>query len=531
MSAYQTLLARARELATLKSVSALTQWDHETYMPPAGADNRAEQEAILASLVHERATSKQMGDLISACEGDKSLLSDPIIAANVREFRRDYDLATKLPNDLVEEWARTSALATETWKKARAASDFKAFEPALTKMMGLARRKAECYGWPSGGEPYDALLNEYEPGATAKQIEAIFTPLRARLSTLIQTIASKGKPPSDAPLNARVPEDRQHKLGMRVLKALCFDLDAGRLDVTTHPFCSGIAPGDTRLTTRYRGERFTDALYGTMHECGHGLYEQGLPKLARAAVGGATSGSVSHPARFGEPAADAVGLGIHESQSRMWENLVGRSPEFWQWLKPIADEEFGGALAKFSADDLYRAANTAKPSFIRVEADEATYNLHIMLRFSIERALLRGDLEARDVPGAWNAAFKDMLGLTPPDDRRGCLQDIHWSGGLIGYFPTYCLGNLYAAQFWETINTAGKAPGAAADVPAGIPDLKAQIARGEFGQLREWLRAAIHQHGRRYLSGDLCQRITGKPLSADALMRHLESRLKPVYGL
>lgn len=512
---YAALLLRAREIAALKAVSALTQWDHETYMPPAGADHRAEQEALLASLAHERATSKQMGDLIAACEADKALLGDPIVAANIREFRRDYDLATKLPGDLVEEWARTSSQATEVWKKARTASDFQAFQPALTKMIGLARRKAECYGWPSGGEPYDALLNEYEPGATAKQIDAIFKPLRTRLSALIQTIAAKGKPPSDSALNVTVPEDRQHRLGQRVLRAFCFDLDAGRLDVTTHPFCSGIAPGDTRLTTRYRGERFTDALYGTMHECGHGLYEQGLPKLAREA---SSAGGVSHPARFGEPMAEAVSLGIHESQSRLWENLVGRSPEFWQWLKPIADEEFGPPLAGFSADDLFRAANTAKPSFIRVEADEATYNLHIMLRFGIERALLRGDLEAKDVPGAWNAAFKDMLGLDVPDNRRGCLQDIHWSAGLIGYFPTYCLGNLYAAQFWETI-------------AAQIPDIKAQIARGQFSALREWLRTNIHQHGRRYLASDLCQRVTGKPLSADPLMRHLEARLKPVYGL
>lgn len=500
--AYADLLARAKEIHTLRSISSLTQWDHETYMPPAAADHRAEQEALLASLAHERATAPALGDLISACESDADLLSDPIVAANIREFRRDYTLATKLPADLVEEWARTSALATETWKKARADSDFKVFEPSLTRMIGLARRKAECYGWPSGGEPYDALLNEYEPGATAREIEAIFDPLRARLSALIQAIAGRGKAPSDAPLTVNVPEDRQHRLGMRVLEALCFDLKAGRLDITTHPFCSGIAPGDTRLTTRYRGERFTDALYGTMHECGHGLYEQGLPKSER----------------FGQPAADAISLGIHESQSRMWENFVGRSAEFWRWLKPVADREFGDALARFTPDDLYRAVNTARPSFIRVEADEATYNLHIMLRFGIERALLRGDLEPRDVPGAWNRAFKDTLGLDVPDDRRGCLQDIHWSGGLIGYFPTYCLGNLYAAQFWETIREQ-------------IPDLPAQIERGEFAPLREWLRANIHQHGRRYIASDLCRRITGKPLSADPLMRHLESRLGPVYGL
>ncbi|MEL7472396.1 MAG: carboxypeptidase M32, partial [Planctomycetota bacterium] len=314
----------------------------------------------------------------------------------------------------------------------------------------------------------------------------------------------KGTPPDTSMLDAKIPASAQHAFGLEVIAALGFDLDAGRLDTTTHPFCEGLAPGDTRLTTRYRDERFTDALYGTMHEAGHGLYEQGLPKRGDAP--------------FGTPLSHAISLGIHESQSRMWENLVGRSKAFWTWALPIANKHFGGALSAQTPETMERAVNTASPSFIRVEADEATYNLHVLLRFELERALLRGDLHAKDVPGAWNARFKELFGMDVPDHRRGCLQDVHWSFGLIGYFPTYTLGNLYAAQLWETIVEQ-------------IPDLDAKMSRGEFLPLRDWLNTNVHAHGMRYRAGELCERLTNKPLSADALLRYLEGKLKPIYGV
>ncbi len=503
-NAYAELCGLAREWSVLGATGALLNWDQETYMPNGAGAFRAEQQAMMAKLVHQRRTSPRVGDLIAACEADASLTSDKDspTAANVREFRRDYDLAVKLPDELVEELARVTSQAQEAWKGARARSDFSMFAPWLERVLLLTRRKAECYGPPAGGELYDALLNEYEPGATAKQIEAIFTPLRARLSALIARIADKGTPPSEAPLAIKATAEKQHQFGQFILKAIGFDLDRGRLDVTTHPFCSGMAPGDTRLTTRYRDERFTDALYGTLHEAGHGLYEQGLPKGEE----------------FGQPISDAVSLGIHESQSRMWENFVGRSAAFWRWAMPFAKLMFAPELDRFTAADMFRAVNTAKPSLIRVEADEATYNLHLMARFEIERGLISGQLRIADLPREWNAKYKSYLGIDVPDDRRGCLQDVHWSFGLIGYFPTYTLGNLYAAQMWEAIGRA-------------MPDIPQRIERGEFRPLLDWLRENIHQHGRRYRAADLCRRSTGAELSADPLIRHLESRLIPNYAV
>jgi carboxypeptidase Taq len=514
-SAYIELCRLSREAATLNSVTQLLNWDQETYMPSRGAAHRAEEQALLAGLVHDRRTSPRIGELIAACETDKGLNVDPMCPASaaVREFRHDFDLATKLPKDLVTELARTGSQAQEVWKQAREKSDFALFAPWLEKCMELARRKADCYGVPKGGERYDALLNEYEPGMTAREIESIFNPLRQRLSAFIADL-SQGRKPSDAPLKAKIDADKQHRFGLFILEAMGFDLHAGRLDVTAHPFCSGLSPGDTRLTTRYRDEKFTDALYGTMHEAGHGLYEQGLPKTARVS----NNGQASDLTLFGNPLAEAISLGIHESQSRMWENLVGRSRAFWEWALPHAKKMLAPALDRFALDDVYRAVNIVNPSYIRVEADEATYNLHIMLRFEIERALLSGNLEPREVPGVWNKRFKELFGIEVPDDRRGCLQDVHWSFGLIGYFPTYALGNLYAAQLWETI--CGQ-----------ISDIDHQIARGQFGDLKTWLNTNIHTHGRRYRASDLCKMVTGKPLSADPFMRYLEGKLRPIYGV
>lgn len=499
---YAQLRDLHRKTATLKSVNDLLNWDQETYMPHAGGAARADQQAVMAELTHKARTDARIGDLLSACESDAGLMKNARTAANIREMRRDYDLATKLPPELVAEIAKVGSQAQEVWKKARADNNFKAFAPWLDKVMALQRRKAECYGFAKGGELYDALLDEYEPDMTAAQVETIFTPLRGRLSDLIGEIAGSRKKVSTKVLASKIPADRQHQFGQFVLKSMGFDLNAGRLDVTTHPFCSGLAPGDTRLTTRYRDEKFTDALYGTMHEMGHGLYEQGLPK----------------DKHFGEPLADAVGLGIHESQSRMWENFVGRSREFWKWALPKAKKTMGGGLATATVDQLYAAVNTATPSYIRVEADEATYNLHIMLRFGLERELIAGDLKVKDLPGEWNRRFKSYLGIDVPDDRRGCLQDVHWSFGLVGYFPTYTLGNLYAAQLWEKINK-------------DLRDLPRQIAKGEFGNLKGWLNKNIHAPGRQYRAAELCEKVTGKPLSADPLLRHLEGKLRPIYGL
>ncbi len=499
---YTELCSLLKKAATLGSVSAFISWDQETYMPPSGANARAEQSSLMAELVHARTTDPRVGELLENCERDKSLLGDARAAANLREMRRDYDQATKLPSQLVSELAEVGSKAQHVWKDARAKNDFAMFRPWLEKMVALSRRKAECLGVPTGGEIYDALLDQYEPDAKASEIEAVFTPLRDKLAGLVSDLTGAGKSPDPAPRRIKVPEAKQHALGLAIIEAYGFDLDAGRLDVTTHPFCSGVAAGDTRLTTRYRESSWTDALFGTMHECGHGLYEQGLPKAEF----------------FGQPLADSISLGIHESQSRMWENFVGRSHAFWEWALPVVSKTFGDPINSFSVDEVYASVNAVERSLIRVEADEATYNLHVMLRFELERAIISGDLAVADIPGEWNKRFEEYLGMPVPDDARGCLQDVHWSFGLMGYFPTYALGNLYAAQFWDKINE-------------DIPDLDDRFRRGDFITLLDWLRTNIHSCGKQYKAGQLCERITGKPLEAAPLMRHLEGKLKPVYGL
>ncbi|MEK6701321.1 MAG: carboxypeptidase M32 [Planctomycetota bacterium] len=503
---YVHLCSLAREGSTLASIGALLSWDQETYMPPAGADGRASQMSVLAGLIHERRIDPKIGEAITVCEAQvgKTIAPESPEAANIREMRRDFDLATKLPRSLVEDWAKTTSQANDVWKKARAQRKFKDFAPWLEKVFALARQKAGCYGWDSTGEPYDALLNLYEPGVTAREVETVFTPLRKRLADLIARVAASKSKVDTKALSIPVDPAVQHAFNIAMLGAMGFDLNAGRLDVTTHPFCEGLWAGDTRLTTRYKGDRWVDALYGTLHEMGHGHYEQGLPK------GDETIG--------GTPLAEAISLGIHESQSRMWENFVGRGRPFVDWLLPQLKKKYAKGFAKVKAPALYAAVNTCTPSFIRVEADEATYNMHVMIRFELERAVLRGDLAAKDVPGEWNAKYKEYLGVKVPHDGVGCLQDIHWASGLIGYFPTYTLGNLYAAQLWETIGKKN-------------PKIETQIAKGDFAPLKKWLNKNIHTHGRRYRAAELCKRLTGKPLSADPLMRHLEGKLSAVYGI
>ncbi|RMH29309.1 MAG: carboxypeptidase M32 [Planctomycetota bacterium] len=501
-AAYADLCALLREAGTIDSIARLCSWDQETDMPPKAAAFRAEELALLSRLGHERLTSPRLGDLLAECEADANLTADAAVAANLREIRRDYDKATRLPADLVAEIAETASRAMEVWKEARSASDFALFRPWLEKSFGLARRKAECLGAPAGGVLYDALLDEYEPGVTSADVERVFGPLREALTPLIAEIASAPTRPSRAPDEVKVDRAAQVELNKHAAAALGFDFSAGRLAVSTHPFSEGLAPGDTRMTTRYFDDRFTDSLAATLHETGHSLYEQGLPK-----------------AEFpGQPLGRYISLGVHESQSRLWENQVGRSRPFWEWMAPIVKDRLGPGLARFGVDDFYGCVNVVEPTFIRVEADEATYHLHVMMRFDLERLLIAGDLAVADVPGWWNARIKADLGLSVPDDARGCLQDIHWSMGAIGYFATYSLGSLLAAQMWETAQRA-------------IPGVEAGFARGRFAPLLDWLREHIHRHGRRFTSAQLTERLTGAPLSHEPLMRYLESKLRPLYGL
>ncbi|MEL7484962.1 MAG: carboxypeptidase M32 [Planctomycetota bacterium] len=508
-SSYEQLSAYLRECANLHAVGNVLGWDQETYMPGGGASARGEQAALIARLHHERVSDAKLGDLISACESEVDTSIDTDAAANVREARRDYDRRTKIPADLVSRLAEARSAAQHAWKGARENNDFATFQPHLDTVLGLTREMARCLA--GNGELYDALLDEYEPDAKASDIEAVFTPLRERLSAMIKDIADNGTPPKTDILHAHIPAAKQEAFGRFIADACGFSFDRGRLDVTVHPFCEGVAPGDTRMTTRYREDSWTDALYGTMHEMGHGLYEQGLPL-------GERHGRGTLPDQYGLPCGEAVSLGMHESQSRLWENAVGRSEAFWHFALPHAQRLMGDAFNDQTPASLAAAVNTATPSLIRVEADEGTYNLHVMIRFELERALISGDLSTNDLPAAWNERYNEFLGVDVPNDREGCLQDVHWSFGLIGYFPTYTLGNLHMAQLWQAIRR-------------DITDIDDQIEQGQFAPLLAWLRDNIHQHGRRYSAHELTKRATGEDLSADPLVEYLEAKLKPNYGL
>jgi carboxypeptidase Taq len=430
-----------------------------------------------------------------------NLVADPnsIEAANVREIRRAHNRTAKLPRKLVEELARVSTQAQQVWDVARKEDDFAAFQPWLEKIVALKRQEAQAVGYK--GAPYDALLDEYEPGATTAEVSRVFAELKAQLVPLISSIMAVGKQPRTEVLEREYPVDRQVVFGQAAAAAIGFDFSAGRLDVTTHPFCSTPGPGDSRLTTRYNPRHFNEAFFGIMHEAGHGIYEQGLP--------------AEH---FGTPCGAAASLGIHESQSRLWENQIGRGRLFWEHFFPRARQVFIDALSDVSFDDFILAINDVRPSFIRIEADEATYNLHIILRFELEQALVSGDLAAEDVPGAWNDKFHQFFGMTPPSNQAGCLQDIHWSFGGIGYFPTYTLGNLYAAQFMEQAR-------------ADMPDLDQNVRRGDFGALKGWLNDRIHRHGQRWRAAELCRRVTGRDLSPEPLLRYLRQKYAALYGI
>lgn len=487
---YRKLSKRAREVARFWSTVGLLWWDQRTFMPPRALSFRAGQIAHLSGLAHRLFTAKKVGDLISACE-QHGFAAGSDEAANVREWRRLYDRAIKVPARLVEKFQRVCSLANEAWRQARERSEFGVLKPHLQKVLELNRQMADC--WCYQESPYDALLEEYEPGARAGQLRALFAELRpAIVAVLGPAVERSAAVPNDL-LRGHYPIVAQQAFNRRVAEAMGFDFEAGRIDTTTHPFCSGLSPGDCRITTRYNEQYFTQSLYGVMHEAGHGLYDQGLP--------------AEH---FGTPLGTYASLGIHESQSRLWENHVGRGAAFWEHWHPIACEYFPD-LKKFSPAQITAAVNRVAPSFIRVEADQVTYDLHIILRFEIEVKLIERQLAVADVPACWNEEFEKMLGLKVAKDADGCLQDVHWSSGLMGYFPTYTLGNLNAAQLMRR---------AAIDRPA----LDGDLARGEYGTLRDWLREKIHRQGLRHRPAELMQHVTGEPTDSASHLEYLRKK-------
>ena len=488
------------EVSDLSHAALLLEWDQETYMPPGGVQSRADQLSTLLRLSHVRFTSDEVGRYLDALEtepADQPFDSDE--ASLVRVTRRDYEEARKLPPDLVAEVARAGSTARPVWEQARKDENFSLFAPYLEKNVELNRRIADALGYD--GRPYDALINRTEPGMKTTDLEAIFAELKAAIVPLVGSIARHADAVDDRVLHRGFDPDLQISYALDVVKRLGYDLEHGRQDLSTHPFSSGFGPDDVRITTRVSRDFFNECLFGSIHESGHAMYEQGMGReIARTPLYGGAS------------------PGVHESQSRLWENLVGRSRAFWQHFYPSLQAVFPEPLDGVDEEAFYRAVNRSYPSFIRVEADEVTYNMHVLLRFELENEMLEGKLKVKDLPEAWNASVKSYLGLDVPNDREGALQDIHWSYVSFGIFPGYTIGNLIGAQLMEKIR-------------ADLPDLDAQLAIGHFGELLNWLRKNVHRHGRKFTPNELMERATGKPLSARPWIDYVQKKFGVLYGL
>jgi carboxypeptidase Taq len=487
---YQKLRQRAHQIALLTSTAEALTWDVETYMPPKALDFRAEQLAHFGGMAHRLLTAKKVGEGIAACE-QHGFPADSPEAANLREWRRQYDRAVRLPARLVEKLERARAHAREAWKEARSRSEFKLFKPHLKKLLELSRQKADYWGYEQS--PYDALLEEYEPGARVAHLRVLFDELRPALAAIVGPASERSaSAPADL-LAGQYPIAAQQAFNQRVAEAMGFDFAGGRVDTSAHPLCTTLGPGDCRICNRYSEQDFTESLYSILHEAGHGLYEQGLP--------------VDH---FGTPLGIAASLGVHESQSRLWENHIGRHQAFWEYWHPIVCEYFPG-LSRFTPAQITAVVNRVQPSYIRVAADQVTYDLHILLRFDLEVKLVAEEITVADVPAYWNEEFERLLGLKVRNDAEGCLQDIHWSIGSFGYFPTYTLGNLNAAQILHRIC-------------ADLPGFETDLATGQYASILRWLREKIHMHGLRYTPPELIRRATGESTRSRYHLEYLRAR-------
>ena len=497
--AYRELKNRLAEVHDLAKAAGVLSWDQRTMMPPGGAPARAEQLATLSRLAHERFVSDEIGQLLEELAADEESLDDSSDEASlIRITRRDYEKARRVPPELRAEMTRAASLALPVWDEAKRTSDFPLFRPHLERNLELRRRYVECFD--AGDEEYDILLDDYEPGMTTAEVRAVFDALKAELVPLIEAIGERADTVDDSCLRGTFPVARQQEFELAVLERFGFTPASWRLDETVHPFAANGSAADIRLTTRRR-EGDLNAIFATMHEFGHGLYEHQVdPALERT------------------PLARGASLGLHESQSRMWENLVGRSRPFWHRFYPDLQRLFSEQLGRTDAEAFYRAVSKVEPSLIRIEADEVTYNLHIVLRFELEQELLAGTVATPDLPEAWNAGMKAYLGIDVPDDARGCLQDMHWAGAHLGYFPTYSLGNVISVQIWERLR-------------ADLPELDAQIAEGEFAPLRDWLREHLHRHGRKFMPQETLERAVGGPIDPGPYLRYLRTKLGEMYGL
>ena len=487
------------EVADLNAVQALLGWDQQTYMPQGGGEARGNQLATIGKISHEKFTSDEIGKLLGDLESEFDGAdpdSDDVRLLQVT--RHDYDQATRVPSDFVAEFAVVTSRAFEAWVEARSKSDFSIFQPHLEKIVELNQRYVTFF--PPADHPYDVLLDQFERGMKTADVKAIFEALRPRQVELLKAISEKPQV-EDVFLKGEYDEKKMYDFGEAIATKFGYDWQRGRQDKSAHPFTTSFSINDVRITTRFETDEPTNMLFSTMHETGHALYDLGSDQLYERG-----------------PLAGGASLAIHESQSRMWENLVGRSLSFWEHFYPEFQKLFPARVGNIDLKTFYKGINKVEPSLIRVNADEATYNLHIMVRLELEIGMIEGAMKVKDLPDIWNVKMEEYLGIVPPDDAKGVLQDIHWSGGMLGYFSTYALGNLISAQLWERINE-------------DIPDLPDQFREGEFGALLTWLREKIHVHGRKYGPQELVQRVTGSKINADAYVRYLKQKFSDIYGL
>ena len=507
IAALEPLTIRLLEIQRINSAASVLSWDQETYMPGGGGAARAEQIAVLQGLAHQKLVSPDIEKLLSqwvdpttghASDQPGDLWDEPSRSL-LREVWRDFSRAKKLPSDFVTTLSRECSLAQQVWTKAKEQNAFALFLPNLRTVLSLKREEAQYLGYTDS--PYNALLDVYEPGSTIAALQPIFAQLKARFVPLLRRITESHVRIDDSILRHSYDQTRQLEFGRLVLTAMGYDFERGRLDLSSHPFTTSFHPTDVRVTTRVFEHELQSCLFSCIHEGGHGLYDQGLDQRY-----------------FGTPLGDSVSLGIHESQSRLWENCVGRSRPFWRFFYPILQQTFPDQLRSVDAERFYAAINCVKPSFIRVEADELTYNLHIMLRFEIEQDLVEGKVQPEDLPALWNRKMEEYLGITPTSDAEGVLQDVHWSFGAFGYFPTYTLGNLYSVQFFEQAKLE-------------IPGLEESIAAGELLGLRRWLEQKIHRWGRMFTPDHLARRVTGNAISPDPFLSYVEKKYGEIYQL
>ncbi len=501
-SDYDALHDLSRHTQTLIGVSYLLDWDQETHMPPAAAHFRADQLQAIAGVIHKERTGKPFKQALSKVIDIKTgkVIGkglNPRKKRAVELWRHDFLQDTALPSSFVEEFTKLTSQAIEAWRLARKENAFQLFAPYLDKIVVMSRRKADLIGYKE--HPYDALLDLYEPEATTREVSRLFEDLRKDLSKLLKKILN-AKQVDDRFLFGKFDQDKQLEFGRRLLKDMGYDMSKGRLDLSTHPFSSSSHPTDSRITTRIHPTALMSNIAVVLHEGGHSLYEMGLP-----------------PKEFGSPLGHSISLGVHESQSRWWETRIGLSKPFWKYYLPLLQKTFKGKVATLDLDTFYKAINKIKPSLIRVESDEVTYSLHVILRFELEKALIEGKLSVRDIPEAWNAKMKELLGITPKTNREGCLQDIHWSMGAIGYFPTYTLGNLYASHLFLGFEKQN-------------PSWASRVSKGELDFIREWLHDTVYRHGRFYSSRDLLKKATGKDFSAKAYIDYLSQKYAAIYS-